>query len=44
MEVDGVFEVVDVAETSCRVLDPLDFGIDAFARGISLTVSAISVD
>lgn len=34
MEVDGVLEVLEVAEASGCVLHPLDLGIDAFAGGI----------
>lgn len=34
MEVDGSDEVLLVAETTCGVLDPLDFGVDGLAGGV----------
>jgi len=41
MEVNRIFEVVKVAEPPGCVLDPLDFGIDAFAGGIGNAVLQI---
>jgi len=34
MEVDLLDQVVQVAEATCLVLDPLYLGVDAFARGV----------
>ena len=44
MEVDGVLEVVEVAEASGRVLDPLDLRIDAFAGGVGNAVLKVGED
>src|SRR5579859_5313558 len=44
VEVDGVYEVMPVAEASRRVLHPLDFGIDRFAAGVGNSVSQIRDD
>ncbi len=34
MEVDRGFEVRPIAEAASHILDPLDFGVDAFTGGV----------
>ena len=44
MEVDGVLEVVEVAEASRRVLDPLNLRIDTLARSVRDSVLQVGED
>ena len=44
MEVNGILEVLQITEASGRVLHPLDFCVDALARGIGDAVDKIGQD
>src|ERR1017187_10474757 len=44
VEVDGVDEVLFVAEATGRVLHPLDLGVDGFARGFGDAVLEVGDD
>src|SRR5215472_2219823 len=44
VEIDRMNEVLPVAEASCGVLHPLDFGVDRFAAGVGNPVSQIRND
>src|ERR1017187_5026754 len=44
VEVDGVDEVLFVAEATGRVLHPLDLGVDGFARGVGDAVLEVGDD
>lgn len=44
MEVNSVNEVLFVAEATCRVLDPLDLGVDRFAGRIGDPVAQVGDD